>query len=146
MGTLAPLIVEMATGGKISIGPPWFDVAFLVPTIPLIILLGMGMHAAWRVQPTSSWGRTLRVPAIIAAVLGIVVPLFVYGRISVMLFVGCAAAFWIIASSLIPILRSLRREKGAAGITRSALGMSIAHLGMGLFVIGVTIVSALRIS
>ena len=142
MGTLAPLVVEMATGGKISIGPPWFNVAFLVPTIPLVILLGMGMHAAWRVQPSSSWGRILRIPAIIAVVLGIVVPLFVYGRISVMLFVGCAAAFWIVASALVPILRSLRREKGTAGLTRSVLGMSVAHLGMGLFVIGVTIVSA----
>jgi cytochrome c-type biogenesis protein CcmF len=84
----------------------------------------------------------LRIPAIIAVVLGIAVPLFVYGRISVMLFVGCAAAFWIIVSSLLPILRSLRREKGAAGITRSMLGMSIAHFGVGLFVIGVTIVTA----
>ena len=142
MGTLAPLIVEMATGGKISIGPPWFDVAFLVPTIPLVILLGMGMHAAWRIQPASSWGRILRIPAIIGVVFGIVVPLFVYGRISIMLFVGCATAFWIIVSALLPILRSLRREKGAAGITRSMLGMSIAHLGVGLFVIGVTIVTA----
>ena len=49
---------------------------------------------------------------------------------------------WIIVTSLIPIVRSLRREKGTAGITRSVLGMSVAHLGMGLFVIGVTIVSA----
>ena len=142
MGTLAPLVVEMATGGKISIGPPWFDVAFLVPTIPLVILVGMGMHAAWRIQPTSPWGRMLRIPAIVAIALGIVVPMFVYGRLSVMLFVGCAAAFWIVISSLLPIVRSLRREKGAAGITRSMLGMSIAHFGVGLFVIGVTIVTA----
>jgi len=62
-----------------------------------------------------------------------------------MLFVGCAAAFWIIVSSLLPIVRSLRREKGTAGITRSALGMSIAHLGIGFFVIGVTIVSAVGV-
>jgi cytochrome c-type biogenesis protein CcmF len=142
MGTLAPLVVEMATGGKISIGPPWFNVAFLVPTIPLIILLGMGMHAAWRTQPASSWTRTLRIPAILALILGVAIPLFGYGRISLMLFVGCAAAVWIVVSSLIPIVRSLRRERGTAGITRSMLGMSVAHLGMGLFVIGVTVVSA----
>ncbi|HSG97806.1 MAG TPA: cytochrome c-type biogenesis CcmF C-terminal domain-containing protein, partial [Woeseiaceae bacterium] len=66
----------------------------------------------------------------------------VYGRISIMLVVGCGAAAWIVIVALIPIVRSLRREKGAAGITRSALGMSVAHSGVGLFVIGVTIVSA----
>ena len=102
----------------------------------------MGMHTAWRTQNVSSWARMLRIPAIIALVLGVAIPLMFYGRISIMLVVGCGAALWIIATSLLPILRSLRREKGSAGITRSALGMSVAHLGMGLFVIGVTIVSA----
>jgi cytochrome c-type biogenesis protein CcmF len=142
IGTLAPLVIEMATGGKISIGPPWFNVAFLVPMIPLILLLGMGMHTAWRTQNTKSWVRVLKFPAIIAVVLGVVIPLFVYGRVSILLVVGCGAAVWIVVSSLIQPIRSLLREKGTAGITRSALGMSVAHLGMGLFVIGVTVVSA----
>jgi cytochrome c-type biogenesis protein CcmF len=142
IGTLAPLVIEMATGGKISIGPPWFNVAFLVPMIPLVLLLGMGMHTAWRTQNTKSWVRVLKFPAIIAVVLGVVIPLFVYGRVSILLVVGCGAAVWIVVSSLIQPIRSLLREKGTAGITRSALGMSVAHLGMGLFVIGVTVVSA----
>ena len=142
IGTLSPLVIEMATGGKISIGPPWFNVAFLVPMIPLVLLLGMGMHTAWRMQSSSKWLQVFKIPALIAIVLGLVIPYFVYGRISVLLVVGCAAAAWIVASSLVQPLRSLRRDKGAAGITRSALGMSVAHLGMGLFVLGVTIVSA----
>ena len=142
IGTLSPLVIEMATGGKISIGPPWFNVAFLVPMIPLVLLLGMGMHTAWRTRNAASWIRVLKFPAIIAVVLGVVIPLFVYGRVSILLVVGCSAAVWIVVSSLIQPIRSLRREKGTAGITRSALGMSVAHLGMGLFVIGVTVVSA----
>jgi len=100
------------------------------------------MHTAWRTQATSSWLKLLRIPAIIAIVLGVVIPLFVYGRISILLVVGCAAATWITITALIPIVRSLLRGKGAAGITASVLGMSVAHLGMGLFVIGVPIVSA----
>ena len=142
IGTLSPLVVEMATGGKISIGPPWFNVAFLVPTIPLVILLGMGMHTAWRTQNSASWWRVLRIPAIVALVVGVLIPLLIYGRVSILLVVGCAAAVWIVITALILPVRSLRREKGTAGITRSTLGMSLAHLGMGLFVVGVTIVSA----
>jgi len=145
IGTLSPLVIEMATGGKISIGPPWFNVAFLVPTLPLIVLVGMGMHVAWRKQSKSAWLRTLRVPAIAAAVLGIVVPLFIYGRESILLFVGTTASAWIVISALIPIVRSVRRTDGSSGITRSVLGMSVAHLGLGLFVIGVTIVSAFSV-
>ncbi len=142
MGTLAPLIVEMLNGGKISIGPPWFEIAFMVPMIPLVALLGLGMHTAWRKQSTDPWIRTLRGPAIVAVVIGVVLPLLFYGRVSLLLVVGCAAAAWIVISSLIQPVRSWRRKKGTSAITRSALGMSIAHMGMGLFVIGVTIVSA----
>jgi len=145
MGTLAPLIVEMLNGGKISVGPPWFEVAFMVPMIPLVLLLGVGMHTAWRKQSTGPWIRLLRIPAIVAVLIGIVLPLFFYGRVSLLLIVGCAAAAWIVISSLIQPVRSWRRKKGSSAITRSALGMSVAHLGMGLFVIGVTIVSAFGI-
>ncbi|MDH5501394.1 MAG: heme lyase CcmF/NrfE family subunit, partial [Gammaproteobacteria bacterium] len=142
LGTLAPLIVEMLNGGKISIGPPWFEVAFMVPMIPLLLLLGVGMHTAWRQQSKEPWIRMLRWPAIAALLVGVVLPLMFYGRVSLLLVVGIAAAAWIVILSLVPIVRSWRRQEGMPAITRSALGMSIAHLGMGFFVIGATITSA----
>ena len=142
LGTLAPLLVEMLNGGKISIGPPWFQVAFLVPMLPLIFLLGLGMHTAWRSQELGPWQKLFRVPAIIAVIVGLIIPLFIYGRVGLLVAVGCIAAVWIVASSLIQPLRSWRRAEGSAGISRSALGMSIAHCGVGFFVLGVTIVSA----
>ena len=142
MGTLSPLIVEMVTGGKISVGPPWFEVAFLVPMIPLIFLLGLGMHTAWRKQSKDPWIKLLRIPAIVAIILGVVLPLLFYGRVTILIVVGCVAAVWIFISSLIQPIRSWRRKDGSAAITRSALGMSIAHFGMGCFVLGATVVSA----
>ena len=142
MGTLAPLIVEMLNGGKISIGPPWFEVAFLIPMVPLVFLLGVGMHTAWRKQNAGPWMKLLKIPAIAALLIGVILPLMFYGRVSLMLIVGCFAAAWIVITSLIQPYRSWRRKDGSAAISRSALGMSVAHLGMGLFVIGVTIVSA----
>jgi cytochrome c-type biogenesis protein CcmF len=100
------------------------------------------MHTAWRKQNSKPWMRLLRGPAIAAIVLGVILPLLFYGRVTIMLVVGCTAAVWIVISSLIQPLRSWRRKEGTTAITRSALGMSVAHLGMGFFVIGVTIVSA----
>jgi cytochrome c-type biogenesis protein CcmF len=101
LGTLAPLIVEMLNGGKISIGPPWFEIAFLIPMIPLVLLLGVGMHTAWRKQDPGPWFKLLKIPAIAAIVIGVVLPLLFYGRVSLMLAVGCIAAVWIVISSLI---------------------------------------------
>jgi cytochrome c-type biogenesis protein CcmF len=48
LGTLAPLIADVAGAGKISVGKPWFDIAFAIPMVPLLFLVGLGMHAAWR--------------------------------------------------------------------------------------------------
>ena len=93
-------------------------------------------------QNEGPWIRLLKIPAIAALLIGVILPLLFYGRVSLMLIVGCVAAAWIVITSLIQPIRSLRRKEGTAAITRSAIGMSIAHLGMGFFVIGVTIVSA----
>ena len=145
MGTLAPLISEIAGAGKISVGPPLFEFAFMLPMIPLLLLVGMGMHMAWRSQPRGATTRVLRWPAIAAVVLGIAVPLVFYGRVGLLLCVGTIAAFWVMASSLVIPIRSWRREAGASRMTRAQLGMSVAHFGVGVFTLGVTIVSAFSI-
>ncbi len=144
-GTLAPLFVELFTGGKISVGPPYFEIAFAIPMVPLLILIGMGMHAAWRGQESAPLVNMLKIPALIAIALGILVPLVFYGSARVLLVVGAISAFWIMAASLLQPLRSWRRGAGSAAIPRSVLGMSIAHFGVGMFVLGVTIVSSFSV-
>ena len=145
LGTMAPLIADVAGAGKISVGAPWFVIAFSVPMIPLIYLIGLGMHMAWRTQNAAPIIKLMRLPLIFALLLGVVVPLLFYGRVGLLLVVGTIGAFWIMASSVIQPLRSWRRERGATGITRSALGMSVAHFGVGVFTLGVTVVSAFSI-
>jgi len=141
-GTLSPLAVQWATGEKISVGPPWFEVAFTLPMLPLVFLLGAGMHAAWRYQPAAGLARLLKWPALVAVVAGLAVPALVYGRVGALVAAGSIGAFWIIATSLLQPLRSWRRAPGTPGMSRAVAGMSIAHLGVGLFVLGVTVVSA----
>ena len=141
-GTLAPLLVEVFEAGKISVGPPWFEIAFAIPMVPLVLLVGVGMHTAWRSQAFQPLFDQLKIPALIAIVAGILIPIVVYGRSGVLLTVGVIAGIWIMLSAVIHPLRSWRRAPGTPGMTRSVLGMSVAHFGVGMFVIGVTIVSA----
>ena len=145
LGTLAPLVVEVMNAGKISVGPPWFEIAFAIPMIPLLLLVGLGMHTAWRSQPTGSWAGTFKIPAIIAIIAGIVIPGVLFGRLGMLVSVGSIAAIWIMATASIPPLRALRRAPGAARLTRGVLGMSVAHFGLGLFVVGVTFVQAFNV-
>ncbi len=145
IGTLAPLVFELLDAGKISIGPPWFDVAFMIPMLPLMLLIGVGMHTAWRQQRGNLLTGRLRLPAIVAVAAGIIVPLVFYGRVGLLLSVGLIASFWVMGASLLDPLRSWRRKEGAARITPSMLGMSVAHFGVGVFTLGVTIVSAFNV-
>jgi cytochrome c-type biogenesis protein CcmF len=144
-GTLAPLVYEVLGMGKISIGPPWFNLVFLLPMLPLTLLIGIGMQTAWRHQPASGMWKRLRIPAAVAVVAGVLIPGILYGRFGVMVSVGMIAALFIIGTAVIDPIRSWRRAEGAAKITAATLGMSVAHLGVGLFVIGVTLVSAFNI-
>ena len=142
IGTLAPLVVEVLNAGKISVGAPWFEVAFAIPMLPLVFLMGLGMHTAWRSQATTPWLRVIRVPIIIAVVVGGLIPTLFYGGFGLLAVVGSIAAIWVVASSLIQPIRAWR---SGVRLTPAVLGMSVAHLGVGLFVLGVTTVSAFSI-
>ncbi|MDH3553075.1 MAG: c-type cytochrome biogenesis protein CcmF, partial [Gammaproteobacteria bacterium] len=130
---------------KISIGPPWYAVAFTIPMLPLVFLMGIGMHTAWRHQPENLLATRLRVPAIVAVVIGLLVPGVLYGRFGLMVCIGSIAAFWVMGTAILDPIRSWRRAEGGARITPAVLGMSVAHFGVGMFILGVTIVSAFNV-
>ena len=48
LGTLYPLFLDALGVGKISVGPPYFNLVFIIPMIPLSVFLGIGMHTAWK--------------------------------------------------------------------------------------------------
>jgi cytochrome c-type biogenesis protein CcmF len=144
-GTLAPLLYEVLDIGKISVGAPWFNKVFLLPMLPLVFLIGIGMHTTWRSHKGSLLTTRLLIPAIVSIVLGVLIPGVLYGRFGVMVSVGLIAALWVISTSIIEPLRSWRRAEGAARITPAVLGMSVAHMGVGFFILGVTMVSAFNV-
>jgi cytochrome c-type biogenesis protein CcmF len=136
LGTLYPLILDALNAGKISVGKPYFDVVFMVPMLPLVFAVGIGMHVAWRNDDARRVLTRLRVAAIVAVVAGIGVPLAIWGTAPVLSAVGMIAGIWLILSALRdPVLKLF--GKGPR-LTASMLGMQIAHAGVGLFVIGVT--------
>jgi cytochrome c-type biogenesis protein CcmF len=144
-GTLAPLIADVFQAGKISVGAPWFEIAFAIPMLPLLLLIGVGMHTAWRSQDWRALMRQLRIPALIALLAGLTIPAIIYGHFGGLVTVGVVAAFWIMAVSLLQPLRSWRRSPGTPGISRAAFGMSLAHFGVGFFVLGISIVKAFSV-
>jgi cytochrome c-type biogenesis protein CcmF len=143
LGTIYPLVVDAMNLGKISVGKPYFETIFVLPMLPLVIAAGVGMHAAWRSADAAGVTRRLRWLAFLAILTGVGLPLLVYGSNTVLTAVGMAAGVWLVLSSCRdPVARLL--GKGPR-ITQSMLAMQLAHIGVGLFVIGVTVTSSFSI-
>src|SRR5690242_9493779 len=47
IGTLYPLALDVLTGQKISVGPPYFEAVFVPIMVPAIFLMGVGPVARW---------------------------------------------------------------------------------------------------
>ena len=141
LGTLAPLIIEALGLGKISVGPPYFNLMFLLPALPLVALIGVGMHTGWRMMPGDALLRRLRVPALAAVAVGVVAPFVFFGTASVLTVLAISIALWVCASALLDPVRRLVFRTGAP-LTRGQIGMCLAHFGVGVFMLGATVTSA----
>jgi cytochrome c-type biogenesis protein CcmF len=143
LGTLYPLLLDALNMGKISVGKPYFDTVFILPMIPLVLACGVGMHTAWKSADPAQLLRKLRWPAGIAGVSGILLTVFAWGTGPVLTYVGVVTGIWLVLASLRdPVMRLF--GKGPR-LTASMIGMQIAHAGVGLFVIGVTVTSTFSI-
>ena len=146
LGTLYPLFSDALGFGKPSVGPPYFNIAFLIPMLPLAALVGMGMHAYWQKMSASVLMRRLRVPAGVALVVGVLLPWLLFGGAGVMTTIGVVVGCWLILSSLLdPVTRAVRNRSARRPLQRAQWGMILAHLGVGVFILGVTVVSSYSI-
>ena len=143
VGTLYPLLYEVLTGAKITVGPPFFNLVFGLFITVLLIAVPFGPMLAWKRGDLLAAAERLWVAAALALATAIAIWWPATG--SILPALGVALAVWIMAGSLRevafriklftePLAASLRR---AAGMPRSSWGMAIAHFGLGMTVLGV---------
>jgi cytochrome c-type biogenesis protein CcmF len=141
-GTLYPLFMDAMNLGKISVGPPWFEMVFVACMLPLVLLLGVGMHSAWKRARLQRVARPLLAVALVSLVAVAAWTIMAYGRTTLLTVVGAAAGLWLVCSALREPLSRLRQRQH---LPAAVLGMALAHLGVGMFVIGATAVEAFKI-
>ena len=142
LGTLYPLLADALGMGKISVGPPYFGLLFLLLMAPLVLLLPFGPLARWqRDQPSRLFG--LLAPwLLVALVLGVLAYFMApQGRLKTA--GGVAAAAWVMLGTL-RFVWSRFQLKGSR-FTAEMLGMSLAHAGVAVFLVGALLVEALNV-
>jgi cytochrome c-type biogenesis protein CcmF len=138
LGTLYPLFLDALGLGKISVGPPYFESVFAPLMAPAILLAGIGPLVAWRKGDGSQLARRLRWAAITALLGALFVPL-AFGRWAPLTSFGLLLGFWIIGGAVTALFIRIRTR---AGFTSAFLGMLLAHAGVGVFVLAVTLVKS----
>ncbi len=138
IGTLYPILVDFMGWGQVSVGPPYFGAMFILLMTPLVMLLPFGPMSRWK---QDSWARTakpLLIPAVVAVVAGAVIA-WLLDAFTLRAVTGWIGGLWLIFGALAFVGRTL---KSSSGFLRGHWGMTAAHLGVGVFVIGVAMVES----
>jgi cytochrome c-type biogenesis protein CcmF len=138
LGTLYPLFLDALGLGKISVGPPYFDSVFLPLMAPVVLLAGIGPLIAWRKGDGPQAARRLRWAAIVALLFALFAPL-AFGRWGALTSFGLLLGAWIIGGALTALVVRIRTR---SKVTSAFIGMLLAHAGIGVFVMAVTMVKS----
>ena len=143
LGTLYPLVLDATTGAKLSVGPPYFNALF-VPLMGLLMaVIAVGVIVRWKDTPVQ-WLLGMLAPVLIGSVVLAVIATFLVGDFNWAVLAVCLLSAWVVLAGVRDILEKTRHKgllKGLPSLTRSYWGMQTAHLGMAVFIAGVTVVS-----
>ncbi|HIM32663.1 MAG TPA: heme lyase CcmF/NrfE family subunit [Pelagibacteraceae bacterium] len=128
LGTIYPLLVEAFTNNKISVGEPYYNTTVVPIMIPAILVMGIGPMLSWGREDKSKIFKKIFPSILLTAIITIFIFLF-YQTYSFIGIVGILLAFWIISNSVIILFRKKENLSN---------GMIIAHLGIGLLILGIT--------
>jgi len=149
LGTLYPLFLDALNLGKISVGPPYFEAVFVPLMTPAVFLMGIGPIARWKEASLPELAARLKWAFAVSVVSALLLPL-VTGKWTPMISFGLLLAFWIIATTIVNVYGRFSKLPGGIANKlrsqpRSYYGMILAHCGVAIFVIGVTLVKGYEV-
>ena len=141
LGTLYPLLADALGLGKVSVGPPYFGLMFVLLMAPLVALLPLGPLARWQREQGLRPLRLLA-PWLVVALLGAALGWWMAPQGPWKTALGIAAALWVAGGTGHAMW--LRLRTGARG-NPETWGMWLSHLGVAVFLVGALLVEALNV-
>ena len=146
LGTLYPLVLDALGVGKISVGPPYFNSVFVPLAAPLAALVGIGAMLRWRDDRLARVGRKLGLALAISIAAGVILIVAAAPRFSWPALFGMVLALWVTLSAL-QLWRDRFRHSGLSvtailGAPLGFHGMTLAHIGMAVFIVGVSLTTS----
>jgi cytochrome c-type biogenesis protein CcmF len=151
IGTLYPLIRQALTKEPISVGPPFYAMTFVPLMVVTLLLVPFGPLLAWKRGDVVGALQRLWMAAVIAVVAGILVMALVQPH-KALTAAGVALGAWLVAGAVAEIVERGRIGKASVGesarrlkgLPRGSWGTTLAHAGLGVFVLGACFETAFR--
>ena len=148
IGTLYPLLADVLDMGKISVGPPYFNIFFVPLMSGLMICLGFAGFTRWK----NTEGRVLLhkgvIPSIVSLVMAFALPMFMVDKLSwsnysLTAVVTLLLVLWVVTMSLEDLwLKSRGKLSSLSSLSGSYWGMLVAHIGLAVCALGVGLSTA----
>ena len=147
LGTLYPLVIDALGMGKLSVGPPYFNSVFVPLMVPAVFLMGIGPIARWKKASLPELAVRLRWAFLASAATALLLP-FILGQWKPLVSLGLMLALWIVTTAALNIWERVKITSGQLSVfqklktqSRSYYGMQLAHLGVAVFIVGITLVT-----
>jgi cytochrome c-type biogenesis protein CcmF len=139
VGTIWPLLAELLLDRKLSVGPPFFNVAFTPFMMALGAILPIGAMISWKRAKLDRVMRQLAPALALALALAGLIWAMQTGR-SLLGPGGVFLGTWIVAGALVDLYSRTGQKRELSRLLRlprSEWGKAVAHAGLGITMIGV---------
>ena len=137
IGTIYPIFLEIFTGEQISVGPPYFNLTTTLIMGPAIVVMAFAPMINWKKD--DFFGLLSRLKTILfLSILITLIFFYINFQGPIIALVGIFLAAWLFIGTLINFLERTNYLKKLNYLNKSYLGMTIAHLGVAIFIAGVT--------
>ena len=139
LGTLYPLLTQALGMNKLSVGAPYFNIVFVPPSILLLFLMGFGPLAQWKSTAPKKLAQRTAPALIISVIAGIILLWFFSKEIHLLALIFLTLSLWIILTTMQEALAKadLSRRFFFIRMSRTQYGKTLAHIGVGICVIGI---------
>ena len=145
LGTLYPLLLDALGKGKISVGPPYFNAVFVPLMALLAVTLGIATVVRWKKTESGLLMKKLWLPGVLSLLTGIIFSFTYGGSFDFRTVLGISLMMWLVLTAGWDLIDKLRNRNnwlmGLTRLPRSYYGMQLAHIGFGIAIVGVTLVS-----
>jgi len=144
LGTLYPLFLDALNLGKISVGPPYFNTILIPLGVPMALAMGVGSMLRWKGDKLTRLSGKLAVVAVASLLAGALVP-WLMGGYHWGPVLGSVLGTWVMLATMQAVFERFKNKglsiSAARRVPASFWGMCLAHFGIGVMIIGITLTS-----